>query len=246
MAERPLLWRGLGWPCLGCFKLLGSGCPGGPVLQGGLPGKKPPSPLCWPRASCPQRPPLAALRPPQPLSLGSGCPGARPPAREVEAARALREVCRPIGASTPPLPFRHRKPPSPASVSKAGAGPGRGCSREQGCVRVFQDLPLGRTSPGPSQGWELTRGLCAWGWREGMIGTPSPELCGQSCFSILNSGPLSPPSQASLGITRSHPACVTERSLSSLSTPWRPPPCTRPAAAPTTTSRSPTKTSNPV
>ena len=54
------------------------------------------------------------------------------------------------------------------------------------------------------------------------------------------------PPQASRGITRSHPACVTERSSSSLSTPWHPRPCTRLAAAPTTTSRSPTKTSSPV
>lgn len=43
----------------------------------------------------------------------------------------------------------------------------------------------------------------------------------------------------------SPPACATERSSSSPSTPWRPRRCTRPAAAPTTTTnRSPTRTSS--
>lgn len=105
-------------------------------------------------------------------------------------------------------------------------------------------LPTGRTDQGLTESWELGESG-RWGEdREGRALAP-----GQWAALLLHLElylvPVTP-SQASLGITPSRPACVTERSLSSLSTPWRPPPCTLLAAAPTTTSRSPTKTSSPV
>ena len=117
-----------------------------------------------------------------------------------------------------------------------------------GRLAASRDLPtekprdVGRRPVGEASGPGLQPGRPA----------PRPRPTGRPA-SCLDLGTLTldrPPScrlapQASRGIIRSRPACVTERSSSSLSTPWRPRPCTRPAAAPTTTSRSPTRTSSP-
>lgn len=191
------------------------------------------------------------------MGLGSGLPGRPAGLRLSRRWRPSRPSLASPGLSQllSSLPLRLLEAPSQV-FSGQGRGPGSsGCSREQEQSLVSWDLSLGRTARGPggTEGQELGESVCGQAER-GEGRALRPVGGGQLCFSSLNSGLwhllftfpplLSPPSKASRGITRSHPACVTERSLSSLSTPWRPRPCTPPAAAPTTTSRSPTKTSS--
>lgn len=111
----------------------------------------------------------------------------------------------------------------------------------------------------PPEAW--ARGLSPWKLRRRRV--PDQGGCVDSLPTVAS--PISLPSaavgpsrvllfsycppccpQASRGTTPSRPACVTVRSLCSLSTPWRPRPCTQRPPAPTTTSRSPTRTSSRV
>lgn len=242
-----------GSPGWGCFKLPGSGCLStrcgeGAVLGGALPlGKAPAAPG-----------PLQALR------LGDRCPRARhrPWAGHGSGGQTLLEICWPVRASSP-LPLQPQGAPVWSSDVRGDRGPHSGHPGSSGHhwgpgILCWSTEPrawnLGL--PGPAQG--RNSGSLAPRWGVGRQQSPALGPCagaGWRCFSAWSPASLTltllpalllPPSQASRGITPSPPACVTARSSSSPSTPWRPHPCTRLAVAPTTTSRSPTKTSSPV
>lgn len=237
--EGPSPW---GSPSLGCYRVPGLQLAQDPGLQGAFPLEKPPF-----------APELA------PVSL-DGC--SRTSAVfggwKVAARRQAKASGCPGGGGHETLPAGPPRPLSPllwwppeAPGLELSAQGQRGLRRGRsgaGRLAASRDLPtekprdVGRRPVGEASGPGLQPGRPA----------PRPRPTGRPA-SCLDLGTLTldrPPScrlapQASRGIIRSRPACVTERSSSSLSTPWRPRPCTRPAAAPTTTSRSPTRTSSP-
>lgn len=159
-----------------------------------------------------------------------------------------------------PLPSASGNP-WPGLGVQGRMGPGGGSCRKQGSVlgwfpgpqpRIWNPVSLGwphrgRGSRDAAGGRRVMRPLCAGaglGSRVAVVqGLVHPELWPHANSSVPTFCRLA--LQASRGITPSRPACVTGRSSSSPSTPWRPHPCTRPAGAPTITSRSPTKTSSP-